>query len=98
MISRNLSKRVQKLETRLAPTDESMVIQMIYVSPTEALRTDRGSQLGAHQKTPISAPPYTPSFRRDAMTARFPRGAACAAHLREQSSWTNRREGDIISA
>jgi hypothetical protein len=48
MIGRTLSKRVQKLEARLIPTDEPMVIQMMYVSlRTEPVRLDRGSHVGA---------------------------------------------------
>jgi hypothetical protein len=38
MINRSLSKRVQKLEARLIPTDEPMVIQIVYVSPNGSVR------------------------------------------------------------
>ena len=39
IISRNLSKRVQKLETRLIPTEEPRVVHIVYVSP-DGTRTD----------------------------------------------------------
>ena len=56
MINRSLSKRVQKLEARLIPNAEPMVIQMMYVSPdgtrTAGPRiTCGGVSAGADQRT-----------------------------------------------
>ena len=33
MTSRTLSKRLERLETRMMPTDEPLVVQIQYVSP-----------------------------------------------------------------
>jgi hypothetical protein len=38
MINRSLSKRLQKLEARLRPTEEPRVIQIRYVSPDGSVR------------------------------------------------------------
>jgi hypothetical protein len=49
MITRTLSKRVQRLEAPLIPTDEPMVIHVKYVSPDGTV-TD-GYTIGGHPKT-----------------------------------------------
>ena len=67
MISRNLSKRVQKLETRLAPTDEPIVIQMIYVSPDGTRRAGPRITCGALRR-PISAPAQSAPLKTSDIT------------------------------
>jgi hypothetical protein len=56
MNARTLSRRVQKLEARLIPTDESMVIQIKYVSPDGSV-TD-GYKIGGLSKDASAQPPY----------------------------------------
>jgi hypothetical protein len=56
MITRTLSKRLRKLESRLAPTDEPMVIHIVYVSPDGTRKagpriTCGGLSAGADQRT-----------------------------------------------
>ena len=55
MIGRTLSKRVQKLEARLIPTEEPMVIHIVYVSP-DGTRTD-GYTVGGHARDASAQPP-----------------------------------------
>ena len=56
MIGRTLAKRVQKLESRLIPTDEPMVIHIMYVSPDGTV-TD-GYTIGGPSED-ASAPRWT---------------------------------------
>jgi hypothetical protein len=56
MISRSLSKRVQKLEARLIPAGEPMVIQIQYVSPDGSVEEGPRYTIGGPPQTPISAP------------------------------------------
>jgi len=80
-------RRIARFEDRLIPTDiQPIVIQIQSCRPDGSVKdgpriTVRCPSEDTYQRTAVY-----PSFRRDAMTARFPRGAACAAHLREQSS------------
>ena len=53
MIGRTLSKRVQKLEARLIPTDEPMIIHIVYVSPDGSV--EDGYTIGGPSKD-ASAP------------------------------------------
>jgi hypothetical protein len=50
MINRTLSKRVQKLEERLIPTEEPRLIHIVYVSP-DGTRTDGYTVGGRSQDT-----------------------------------------------
>jgi hypothetical protein len=56
MIGRTLSKRVQKLETRLIPTEEPMLIHIVYVSP-DGTRTD-GYTVGGRSEDASAQPPH----------------------------------------
>jgi hypothetical protein len=56
MIGRTLSKRVQKLETRLIPTEEPMLIRIMYVSP-DGTRTD-GYTVGGRSEDVSAQPPH----------------------------------------
>ena len=55
MINRTLSKRVQKLEARLIPSSEPMVIQIRYVSPDGS--TWLGPKYGLSEDA-SAQPPY----------------------------------------
>jgi hypothetical protein len=60
MIGRTLSNRVQKLEARLIPTDEPMVIHVKYVSPDGSVEdgyTIGGPSEGASAQVPNKRPP-----------------------------------------
>jgi len=56
MITRTLSKWVQKLEACLIPTDEPMVIHVKYVSPDGTV-TD-GYTIGGASEDASAQPPY----------------------------------------
>ena len=55
MIGRTLAKRVQKLEARLIPSSEPMVIQIRYVSPDGSVRL--GPKYGLSEGA-SAHPPY----------------------------------------
>jgi hypothetical protein len=55
MIGRTLSKRVQKLEARLIPTEEPLVIHIVYVSPDGTV-TD-GHTVGGRSRDASAQPP-----------------------------------------
>jgi hypothetical protein len=56
MISRNLSKRVQKLEGRLIPTEEPRLIHIVYVSPDGTRKY--GYTVWGPSGDPSAHPPY----------------------------------------
>ena len=57
MINRTLSKRLQKLETRLIPSSEPRVFQIRYVSPDGSTRL--GPRYGDVSEEDASAQPPT---------------------------------------
>jgi hypothetical protein len=62
MINRTLSKRVQKLEARLIPTDEPMVIHIKYVSPDGTVEDGPRITCGGSPPTPTSHPIDSESY------------------------------------
>jgi hypothetical protein len=55
-VNRSLSKRVQKLEARLIPTEERRAIHVVYVSP-DGTRKD-GYTVWGPSGDPSAQPPY----------------------------------------
>jgi hypothetical protein len=53
MITRTLSKRLRKLESRLAPNDESRIIHIVYVSPDGTRKA--GYTVGGRSEARLSA-------------------------------------------
>ena len=56
MINRTLSKRVQKLEERLIPTEEPRVSHVVYVSPDGSV--EDGYTVWDPSGDPSAQPPY----------------------------------------
>ena len=63
IISRNLSKRVQKLEARLIPTDDPMVIRIKYVSPDGTVKDGPQYGTGGLSEEASARPPYKMTAR-----------------------------------
>ena len=58
MINRTLSKRVQKLEARLIPTEKPMVIQIRYVSPDGTVTLGPKYGVGGLSEDASAQPPH----------------------------------------